>query len=62
MIIPAHLVSGTTHVRALFDTKRPFKVGDQVTIEGDDERRWDVIEIQPLHSGCFYKRGWNNNI
>lgn len=61
MMIPAHLVSGTTHVRALFDSKQPFKVGDRVRIEGD-ERLWDVIEIQPMHSGCFYHRGWNNNI
>lgn len=61
MMIPAHLLSGTTHVRALFNTTLPFKVGDQVTLDGDD-RRWDVIEVQALHSGCFYHREWHNNI
>lgn len=61
MMIPAHLVHDATHMRAVFDTKRPFKVGDQVTLDGDD-RRWDVIEVQPLHAGCFYHREWHNNI
>jgi hypothetical protein len=62
MLTPAHLVSGTTHLRAIFDGPK-FKVGDQVTLRDDEpDRRWDVIEVQPIHSGCFYKRGWNNNI
>jgi hypothetical protein len=60
MLTPALIRNGTTHIRALFDGPK-FKVGDQVTLKGDDAR-WDVVEVQPLHSGCFYNRGWNNNI